>query len=450
MLRVDRDVGADRDVGGGLESRVCVAAARRERGETSGAMRTFGHYLVERGVITKDQFDEATQSRVVFGGRLGTNLAELGYMRLEDIGRHLAKHLEVPLAPEEWLSTISSEARAAISNELVEKHKVLPLRLEKRTLHLAMLDPRDPGEIDELAFATGLRIVGYVLPEVQLLALLEHHYGIRREVRYINLGKEAAAGLTRKKNSTSPDPNSRFPELNLEAEQDSDPHSDSQDLIDEASFQSLHANLVSRRSAVKPGAAAAAGAKMPELDIADLERSAPVDAASVAAAPELAANSIAALEVALVLAKDRDAVSETALRIARRYTEAAAIFIVRGGIVSGFRGDGDAISEQIAGILLPVGAECSITAPATTQMPFRGRPPEGGLDATLLASLQRSDAREITVFPIVIRDQVVNLLYTDSGQNPLGETGFAALEVLANLIARAYERLILERKATLE
>ena len=166
-------------------------------------MRTFGHYLVEQGVITKDQFEEATQSRVVFGGRLGTNLAELGYMRIEDIGRHLCKHLELPLAPEEWLSKPSDAARGAVSRELVEKHSVLPLHIEERALHIAMLDPRDPVQIDEIAFATGLRIVPYVLPEVQLRAMLEHHYGIRREVRYINLGREAAAGLTKKGKATA-------------------------------------------------------------------------------------------------------------------------------------------------------------------------------------------------------------------------------------------------------
>ncbi len=99
---------------------------------------------------------------------------------------------------------------------------------------------------------------------------------------------------------------------------------------------------------------------------------------------------------------------------------------------------------------MPTEADCAITAPATTRTPFRGRPPESGLDATLLASLQRSDAREVTVFPILIRDQVVNLLYTDSSQNPLGETGFAALEALASLVTRSYERLILERKTALE
>ncbi len=409
-------------------------------------MKTFGHYLVEQGVITKGQFEEATQSRVVFGGRLGTNLAELGYMSIEDIGSHLSRHLEVPIAPEEWVSHPSDAARDAVAGKLAEKHSVLPLHLEKRTLHLAMLDPRDPVQIDEIAFATGLRIVPYVLPEVQLLALLEHHYGRRREVRYINLGKEAATGLVTKAKAPAEDPNQKFPELNPDAAENMAPLGDSQDLIDEESFQSLHANTDPKSSTAQSQATASPAAEVPEMDIADLKLSAP----PTDAAPELAEGSIAALEVALVFASDRDAVSEIALRIARRYTEAAAIFIVRGGIISGFRGDGVAISEQIAGILLPTESDCEITAPATTKNTFRGRPSEGGLNATLLASLQRTDAREVTVFPILIRNQVVNLLYTDSGQNPLGETGFAALSALADLISRAYERLILERKAALE
>jgi hypothetical protein len=224
------------------------------------------------------------------------------------------------------------------------------------------------------------------------------------------------------------------------------PLADSQDLIDEESFQSLHAHTGLNSSTAQAQSAADRAPEVPEMNLAELERSAP----TTDAAPELAEDSVAALEVELVLAHDRDAVSEIALRIARRYTEAAAIFIVRGGIISGFRGDGVAISEQISGILLPTESDCAITAPATTRTPFRGRPPESGLNTTLLASLQRTDAREVTVFPVLIRDQVVNLLYTDSGQNPLGETGFAALDALANLITRAYERLILERKAALE
>jgi len=408
-------------------------------------MKFFGHYLVEKGVITKEQFEEATQSRVVFGGRLGTNLAELGYLSIEDIGRHLSEHLDVPLAPEEWTMRPSAAAREAVSKELVEKHSVLPLQVEKRTLHLAMLNPRDPVQIDEIAFATGMRIVPYVLPEVQILALLEHHYGLRREIRYINLGREAAAGLAARGKSKDADPLGKTREPELDAEQDLAPPGDGQDLIDEESFQSLHANTITGAFAAQGIAKASAAAGLPEMNLEDLEAPAPVDAA-----PELAEDSIAALEAQLVLARDRDAVSEIALRIARHYTGAAAIFIVRGGIISGFRGDGEAITEQIAGIMLPVESDCAITSPARSRAPYRGRPPDSGLDATLLKNLQRGDAREITVFPVLIREQVVNLLYTDNGQNPLGETGFAALGALATLISRAYERLILERKAGLE
>ncbi|MBW2716845.1 MAG: hypothetical protein JRD03_12240 [Deltaproteobacteria bacterium] len=408
-------------------------------------MKTFGHYLVKENVITKAQFEEATQSRVVFGGRLGTNLAELGYLRVEDIGRHLSEHLEIPLAPEEWVSHPSSAAREAIADELVEKHGVLPLHLEQRTLHLAMLSPRDPVQLDEIAFATGMRIVPYVIPEVQLLALLEHHYGLRREVRYINLGREAAAGPAKDPKAIE-DPNQKFPELNLDAQEEMARPGDSHDLIDEESFQSLHGNAGPHSQGAPTQAAAETTPVVPEMELADLEH----PAQHADAAPELAEDSIAALEVALLLARERETVSEIALRIACHYTDAAAVFIVRGGIISGFRGDGVAISEEIAGILLPTESDCAIAAPATTKSPYRGRPPESGLDATLLASLKRADAREVTVFPIMIRDQVVNLLYTDNGQNPLGETGFAALGALANLIARAYERLILERKASLE
>jgi hypothetical protein len=367
-------------------------------------------------------------------------------MRVEDIGQHLSENLEIPLAPEEWVSQPSGAARDAVAIELVEKHNILPLHLEKRTLHLAMLNPRDPIQMDEIAFVTGLRIVPYVLPEVQLLALLEHHYGLRREVRYINLGREAAAGLATQAKPAAADPNRISTERKPEAAEDLAPLNDCQDLIDEESFQSLHANTGPSSYGAQAQAIADRAPEIPEMDLADLEQTAtPADAA-----PELAEDSIAALEAALVLARDRDAVSKIALRIACRYTEAAAIFIVRGGIVSGFCGDGVAISEEIAGILLPSESDCAITTPATTKNPFRGRPPEGGLNATLLASLKRADTREAAVFPILIRDTVVNLLYTDNGHNPLGDTSFAALGALANLISRAYERLILERKIAFE
>ncbi len=50
---------------------------------------------------------------------------------------------------------------------------------------------------------------------------------------------------------------------------------------------------------------------------------------------------------------------------------------------------------------------------------------------------------------MLIRGQVVNLLYTDAGSDALGDTNFAALDSLAKLVSCAYERLILSKKSAL-
>jgi hypothetical protein len=155
---------------------------------------------------------------------------------------------------------------------------------------------------------------------------------------------------------------------------------------------------------------------------------------------------VADLEARLESAADRDSVGRLALRIALFYASAAVLFVVRGGMVSGFLGDGEAANAQLDGILIPSTLDSVFARPATTQTPFRGEPPRYGVDARLMGALARGDAREILVHPILIQGRVVNLLYADNGPQPLGQTSLAALGALCNCISRAYERLILQRK----
>jgi hypothetical protein len=422
-----------------------ASEVKRGRTDPSGrSMEKFGSYLLRNKILTDAQLDEAVQSQVIFGGRLGTNLAELGYLNLDDLCRYLSEHLAIPVADLEAIEQISDDARNAVSRELVEKYRILPLKLDKRKLHLAMLDPRDPVQLDEIAFATGLTLVPYVLPEVRLLALIEHHYGIRRETRYITLGRDAV-----RSQHAAPKPMRLADEVAPGAKRGSDDSLAAQkpkceDLIDEDTFNALHErreqNL--RRPAAKPARGpilSEAPFAMEDLAVPEVE----------IPQPEPQDESTANLEIALARVEDRDGVSELALRIARRYAEAVALFVVRGGTVSGFRGDGDRISEQIGGILLTAEIESALTGPVATRVAFRGPAPEDGIDARILETLGRGDVKEIAVFPILIRDQVVNLLYTDGGGDALGETRFAALGALAKLVSRAYERLIVDKKSAL-
>jgi hypothetical protein len=413
-------------------------------------MEIFGKFLLRRGALTRAQLDEATQSQVVFGGRLGTNLVELGYLRLDELEQHLSEQLGIPIPPPQWIERPSREALKAVPKTLVERHCVLPMALEKRTLHLAMLDPRDPSQVDDVAFATGLRVQPYILAEVRLSALLEHYYGIARDTRYINLGPSAARG------QHAPDPPDRGAERAAKAPATSGgetlgmtPLEDDQELIDEETFSTLHESWqgVSADPRDEPPAPAATPESAPAASKPEEAAEAPSESADEGAIPLAeSAVHVAALEAQLEAASERDTVGRLALRIARLHASAAAFFVVRGGMVSGFRGDGEGMDERLDGILIPAEVDTVFSRPATAGTPFRGRPPEGGIDGRVLGALSRKGVREILVHPIAIRDRVVNLLYADNGSEPLAETSVAALAALCDCVARAYERLILERK----
>jgi len=401
------------------------------------AVPTFGRTLLARGAISESQLDEATQWQVVFGGRLGTNLVELGHLDLDALERHLAEHLGLPLPPREWVERPDPEALALLPPEAARRHRALPLRREAQVLHAALLDPAHPGPSDDLAFATGLRVRPYVMAELRLDALREHYYGIPRETRGIPVEEDAWLGPRPQRA-----PPGEGPVLAaaygdpVRAALGIGPLDEGQELIDERTFASLH-TAAQRRAESEAASTPAAGAAS-----ADAPPAEPASAAPAAAEP------VSVLEPHLTAAPDREAVTALALAIARRLVPAAALFVVRGGVACGLRGDGGRVPLRLDGILLSLESDCMLTRAACGRA-VRQTPPRGGLDARLLEALGRSEAHETLVLPVTIGGRAVNLLYADAGAAPLGDVAPAALAALCGRMAAAYERLIRERKRVL-
>jgi hypothetical protein len=385
--------------------------------------KSFGTYLLHRGVCSRELLERATRHTAVYGGRLGTNLVELGYLDIEEVERHLAAFLCVAQAPATWIEAPAVDALAAVPRELVRKLGVLPLRLEGRLLHVAMLDPHASLQRDELGRASGFGIRPYAIAEVRLIALLEHYYGIPGPLR---IAEEAATG---------PDSARGTGPAAVEAE--------GEELIDEETFAELHADWQLTSTEQDAGSeepsetAPPVPAGVSEEETHDEPGGAPATRADAAA-----------LEAELLHAPDRDAVAGFALRLARIHVDAAALFVVRGGIVSGFRGDGEGVPEGIDGIMVPVDLESVLTRAASSGETCRARP-ETGTDRRILRALGREDVREVLVHPIRIQHHLVNLLYADAGPEPLAETSVVALGALCGLVSRAYARLVLERKKML-
>jgi hypothetical protein len=147
-----------------------------------------GELLMSHGVLQPEQLAQALRAQAMFGGRLGTNLVEMGFVTEDQIAAALGQQLNLPCARPQWVASIPRDAIACLSRDMAERYRVIPLRKEGRELHVGMADPQNLERIDELSFALGCPLRPYVITEVTLNYALERYYGIRREVRHLKLG----------------------------------------------------------------------------------------------------------------------------------------------------------------------------------------------------------------------------------------------------------------------
>jgi len=146
-----------------------------------------GEALVSEGLITREQLRRALERQVIFGGRIGTNIVEIGILSEEDLTKFLSKYFKVPYARPQDLQNVDEEAISALSADLADKYKAVPFKKEKNRLHVAMLDAKNIQAIDEFRFVSGYDIIPYISSELRLLYALEKYYGIKRDIRFVSL-----------------------------------------------------------------------------------------------------------------------------------------------------------------------------------------------------------------------------------------------------------------------
>jgi hypothetical protein len=402
-------------------------------------MGTFGRYLLERGAVSGERLEEATQVLVVFGGRLGTVLVESGALTLEEVERHLSAHLGVPAAPLDRLHEPHPDALAAIPKNLVDRYRVFPMWREKRTLHVAMSDPQNPNQIDELAFATSLSITPYVVAELRLAQLLERYYQIRPDSRFTDHYLLEMAGHVRPRKE-SPLAQGRAPrrQQRSPARDDDEQSRQREDLgigpLEEGEELSRNEDFEERSTdtaALESGSGRAAVAPTPDPSAGS--RSRPLAASSPAEVSEL--------ESQLVQLATPKTLPTLVLRIAAFHARAVAFFGVRRGTIRGLLAAGDMAGSQVEHIEVPLSAPSVLSRPVRDGTIFLGPPGSKAADRDLLRGLGR-EPRELIVLPIHFGERTASLLYADNRDAALAETSIAALEALCEITSGAYERLL--------
>jgi hypothetical protein len=184
---------------------------------------------------------------------------------------------------------------------------------------------------------------------------------------------------------------------------------------------------------------------LPEADPSANEE--PIGLSAAPAGDRNAARELAQWERELLSVGDRERLLELAFSIAGCFAVRVALFSVHQGMIQGLRCVERGIARPVDGLLMPLEVACMLTEVATRREALRIDPRARPADQRVEQLLADEQSSEVVLFPVAIKQRVVNVLYASNRDERIGPTAFGALQLLAQEMSQAYGRIILARKA---
>jgi len=359
-----------------------------------------GQLLIKEGLITAGQLEEALNNQVTYGVRLGSSLIEMGYLEEEDLIRLLSRKIGVPCVGSRELSRVPKEVIRDFARALVIKYRVIPFKMERNRLGLAMTDPGDFRAIEEIAFITGRVVEPFVTPDVNISRAQARYYRVRNgEARYQQVSDQ----------------------------------------------RPQRGQSGSGKPPIAVSAVSASGERLNVLIPAEFEEFAQRDGEAADSAerekfdPERAAAELAA-------ACSRDDIADLLIRHIGREFLTGALFIVRNKVAVGWRGvrDGkmfDFIVDMILDLNMPSVLRDVVETRTFTLGTLNSTPQNG----QILRLLGMPATGSLFVVPIILNSKVVALALVAADLDELGSR-LSDMQTLARKAAMAFEMLIIKNK----
>jgi Type II secretion system (T2SS), protein E, N-terminal domain len=381
------------------------------------ALVRLGTLLLRNASIGLTQLESALRNQVLYGGRLGTNLVELGFLDVDLLSSYLADLSGVPSATPQMLDLAPADALARLGAELAHQLKAIPLgEVHERngTVAVALVEPHDRQALTTLRSRFGAPISPYVMPELRAFYYLERHFGQPRQARFVRSGgRVTIPGL-----GPGVEPGARGP--------------------------SALADLEDRRRSQPPD-----GLVMPPPLVVPPRRRRP----STLPAP-LGGEPVVPFAAAcerIGSATHRDQLADTLLSYAKGRVSTMLIMLVRDANAMVWRGYRSAVkgAQRLEDISVPLGSASAFQAAHDSLTTFSGAPPAPAhpVESQLWDKLgDTPEPLEVTVVPVVLKHRVVNLIYTHAAGG-VAESVVEELTVLAQHMQDAYLRLIRQSKS---
>jgi hypothetical protein len=404
-----------------------------------------GELLLQENLITPAALEEALESQVVHGGRLGTNLVELGLVSEQDLARMLGKLHNVASSSGEMMP--DPRALELVDLDHADEKDYLPMRMDATRMSVAVVNPHDLETLDALAFKTGKRVVPVVIPEFRMNQLQRRYCKAFRAMRAIDMNAVRPTRAQQEAEKTA-----------AEAERPAD-------LMSEEEFQALYAQALT-------GGGAPVGAE-PVLELVEtveeevpapvvqgyvpeepVQPEAPVQPGPslpeevVVPAPVLTPLTFAQAQAELSRSSDREEVATTVLRYAVSKWKRSLLLSVQGSLVTGWRGMGKGVREaSVRRIGISLAGPSTFRLVRDTRSHYIGpvrRDAASGFFYKLLGGGYPTTA---VILPLLVRGKLVHLLYVDNGPGQLTPPDVGELLILSQGVGRSYEAMIRRRKS---
>ncbi|MDD5687109.1 MAG: type IV-A pilus assembly ATPase PilB [Elusimicrobia bacterium] len=139
--------------------------------------KKLGDLLVDVGIITPQQLQDATEEQKRRGGKLGVILMSLGYITEDVLLAFLGKQCGVSYVSLSEYGQIAEDIVKSVSESVVRHQNLIPIAKENNVLTIAMADPLNVFATDDLRLMTGCEINVVIASEAEIKAAIEKYYG---------------------------------------------------------------------------------------------------------------------------------------------------------------------------------------------------------------------------------------------------------------------------------
>lgn len=151
-----------------------------------------GDLLVQYGIISDEQLQQALKIQRETGAKIGEALIQLGFVTKQSINEVLEYQLGIPyIHIEEY--EIDINATKTITEEMAKKHVLIPVKQTETEVYVAMADPLNIFAIDDVQIFSGKDVVPLLAEEVNIIRAIEMHYGSQKAMQAAEQFKQERA-----------------------------------------------------------------------------------------------------------------------------------------------------------------------------------------------------------------------------------------------------------------